>query len=108
MGLRVLVPDVNRSVVDFSAVDGQITFGMSAVRNVGEVAVEAIIEEREAKGEFVSFSDFVNGHIGQMLLSGVRDDRLFYRCCPETHYDQDAQQRCYYNNSHCCFLTLGF
>ncbi len=60
MGLRVLVPDVNRSETDFSAVDGDITFGMSAVRNVGEAVVDSIVEERKAEGEYVSFSDFVN------------------------------------------------
>jgi DNA polymerase-3 subunit alpha len=60
MGLRVLVPDVNRSEIDFAAVDGDITFGMSAVRNVGEAVVGSIIEERKANGEFVSFNDFVN------------------------------------------------
>ncbi len=60
MGLRVLVPDVNRSDVDFSAVGGDITFGMSAVRNVGEAVVRLIIEERKKEGEFTSFGDFIN------------------------------------------------
>jgi len=60
MGIKVLVPDINRSDVDFSAVDGDITFGMSAVRNVGESVVELIIEERERGGAFESFGDFVN------------------------------------------------
>ena len=60
MGLRVLVPDVNRSDIDFSAVDGDITFGMSAVRNVGEAVVELIIEEREKGGPYKSFGDFIN------------------------------------------------
>jgi len=60
MGIRVLVPDVNRSDVDFSAVGGDITFGMSAVRNVGEAVVKLIIEERRRDGEFTSFGDFIN------------------------------------------------
>jgi DNA polymerase-3 subunit alpha len=60
MGLRVLVPDVNRSELDFSAVDGDITFGMSAVRNVGEPVVELIIAEREKNGPYTSFQDFVD------------------------------------------------
>ncbi len=60
MGLRVLVPDVNRSDVDFSAVGGDITFGMSAVRNVGEGVVRPIIEERDKAGDFTSFGDFIN------------------------------------------------
>ena len=60
MGLRVLVPDVNRSESDFAAVDGDITFGLSAVRNVGEAVVEHIVTEREKNGAYESFQDFVN------------------------------------------------
>ena len=60
MGIRVLVPDVNLSEVDFAAVDGQITFGMSAVRNVGEGVVELIIAEREKNGPYQSFQDFID------------------------------------------------
>ncbi|MDJ0496804.1 MAG: DNA polymerase III subunit alpha, partial [Acidimicrobiia bacterium] len=60
MGLRVLVPDVNRSDTDFSAVEGDITFGMSAVRNVGEAVVRPIIDERKRSGPFNSFTDFIN------------------------------------------------
>ena len=50
MGLRVLVPDVNRSDSDFATVDGEITFGLSAIRNVGETVVEHILDEREKNG----------------------------------------------------------
>ena len=60
MGLRVLVPDINRSESDFAAVDGDITFGLSAVRNVGEAVVEQIVVEREKNGPFDSFADFLN------------------------------------------------
>ncbi len=60
MGLKVLVPDVNRSESDFAAVDGDITFGLSAVRNVGEAVVEHIVREREKNGSFTSFQDFVD------------------------------------------------
>jgi DNA polymerase-3 subunit alpha len=60
MGIRVLVPDVNRSDLDFSAVDGDITFGLSAVRNVGESVVELIIQERSKNGPYESFKDFVD------------------------------------------------
>ena len=65
MGISVLVPDVNRSESDFTPVPdldgpglGQIIFGLSAVRNVGEGLVEHIVREREANGPFESFFDF--------------------------------------------------
>jgi DNA polymerase-3 subunit alpha len=59
MGLRVLVPDVNRSDLDFGVYEGDITFGLSAVRNVGEGVVEQIIAERQKNGPFLGFADFV-------------------------------------------------
>jgi DNA polymerase-3 subunit alpha len=74
MGIRVLNPDVNRSVTDFAAIapadvpkgitlpigsPGAITFGLSAVRNVGAGIVAQLLEEREANGPFASFHDFV-------------------------------------------------
>jgi DNA polymerase-3 subunit alpha len=60
MGIRVLVPDINRSELDFAAVDGEITFGLSAVRNVGEAVVQLILAERTKNGPFTGFQDFIN------------------------------------------------
>ena len=60
MGLRVLVPDVNRSESDFATADGEITFGLSAIRNVGETVVEHILDEREKNGSYRSFQDFID------------------------------------------------
>ncbi|MBA2337876.1 MAG: DNA polymerase III subunit alpha [Acidimicrobiia bacterium] len=60
MGLRVLVPDVNRSDADFAAVAGEITFGLSAIRNVGEAVVDHILTERDKNGKYQSFQDFVD------------------------------------------------
>jgi DNA polymerase-3 subunit alpha len=60
MGIPVLVPDVNVSESDFVGKDGTISFGLSAVRNVGEAIVELITIERERNGAFTSFSDFID------------------------------------------------
>ncbi len=60
MGVRVLAPDVNRSETDFTADDEAITFGLSAIRNVGEGVVELILQERSKNGPFADFGDFVN------------------------------------------------
>ena len=43
MGIEVLPPDVNSSRRDFAVVEGKIRFGLSAVKNVGENAVRAIV-----------------------------------------------------------------
>ena len=59
MGIKVLAPDVNESSVDFTAVSGDIRFGLGAIRNVGAAVVEQIRQSREAKGRFESFHDFL-------------------------------------------------
>jgi DNA polymerase-3 subunit alpha len=59
MGIRVLAPDVNESSGDFTAVAGDIRFGLGAIRNVGSNVVESIKRAREEKGRFESFHDFL-------------------------------------------------
>jgi DNA polymerase-3 subunit alpha len=59
MAITVLPPDVNESDSDFTPADGKaIRYGLSAVRNVGEQVVEAIIAARREKGRFTDFFDF--------------------------------------------------
>jgi DNA polymerase-3 subunit alpha len=58
MGIRVLPPDVNASGHDFVVVEGDIRFGLDAVKNVGYAAVEKILEAREQGGAFSSIWDF--------------------------------------------------
>jgi DNA polymerase-3 subunit alpha len=62
MGVPVLAPDVNASSWDFSIedIDGKpnIRFGLGAVKNAGQAAVELIIQEREQNGTFRDLNDF--------------------------------------------------
>ena len=59
MGIQVLGPDVNESNMKFSVnKHGDIRFGLGAIKGVGENAVVAIVEEREANGPFKSVLDF--------------------------------------------------
>ncbi|QFU93424.1 DNA polymerase III subunit alpha [Amycolatopsis sp. YIM 10] len=60
LGIKVLPPDVNESVVRFAAVGDDIRFGMGAVRNVGANVVESIIKTRSEKGKYSSFTDFLD------------------------------------------------
>ena len=57
--IEVLPPDVNTSQIDFAVVEGQIRFGLNAVKNVGGPAARAICAERESGGQFASIWDFV-------------------------------------------------
>ncbi len=59
MGIKVLPPDVNASNAIFTPVGTDVRFGMAAVRNVGTGVVESVVETRQAKGAFTSFSDFL-------------------------------------------------
>ena len=61
MGLTLLVPDVNESSRSFAVnKKGQIRFGLGAIKGVGEAAVDAIVEERNLRGEYKDIFDFVS------------------------------------------------
>ena len=59
MGIGILPPDINRSVEDFLPLDeNNILFGLSAVKNLGQGAIENILHARSSDGEFKSLADF--------------------------------------------------
>jgi DNA polymerase-3 subunit alpha len=58
MGIEILPPDVNLSDHEFMVVDGNIRFGLDAVKGVGYAAVEAIKKAREEDGDFTSLWEF--------------------------------------------------
>lgn len=60
MGINTLGPDVNESNLKFTVnKEGNIRFGLGAVKGVGEGAVQSIMEEREKNGPFKGIFDFV-------------------------------------------------
>ncbi len=61
MGVKVLGPDVNESFYKFAVnKEGEVRFGLGAIKGVGEGAVKAIVEERKENGNYKDFSDFVS------------------------------------------------
>jgi DNA polymerase-3 subunit alpha len=58
-GIKVLSPDVNESVTDFTAVGEDVRFGLKAIRNVGENVIDSLVATRKEKGKFTSFADFL-------------------------------------------------
>ena len=58
MGIPVLPPDINESVLDFHSTGGSIRFGMLAIRNVGEGAIRSILQFRNQQGRFLSLFQF--------------------------------------------------
>ncbi len=58
-GVKVFPPDVNRSVSDFSVEDGNIRFGLSALKNIGPQFISSLISIRETSGPFSDVDDFI-------------------------------------------------
>ena len=83
MGISVLPPDINESRMTFTVKDGNIRFGLLALRNVGHQFVRALIDERRG-APFVSFEDFVdrmaslelNKRMVESLIKSGAFDRL--------------------------------
>ena len=85
MGLTVHPPDVNESVYAFRiAGPASIRFGLGAIKGVGESAVQAIIEERDARGPFQNLPDLcrridlqrVNRRVFEALIRSGSLDRI--------------------------------
>ncbi|MFC6285621.1 DNA polymerase III subunit alpha [Nocardioides sp. GCM10027113] len=60
MKIRVLPPDVNESASNFTPVERDVRFGLSAIRNVGGNVVAEIVRAREEKGRYEDFNDFLD------------------------------------------------
>jgi len=58
MEIKVLPPDINKSIYSFSIEGPEIRFGLSALKNVGTAAIDSILEER-ANGSFHGLKDFL-------------------------------------------------
>ncbi|MEZ5039729.1 MAG: DNA polymerase III subunit alpha [Saprospiraceae bacterium] len=113
-GIAVLGPDVNESVSDFSVnKQGQIRFGLSALKGVGEGPVEAILTERKEKGPFTSIFDMmrrlslrsVNKKVMESLVLGggldcfEQIDRSQY-FAPSEKYDSLIEHALRYGNAY--------
>ncbi|HEY8690052.1 MAG TPA: DNA polymerase III subunit alpha [Chitinophagaceae bacterium] len=78
MGLKVLGPDVNESQNGFAVnKKGEIRFGFSGMKGVGEAAMEGIIEEREKRGHFSSIYDLVK-RVNQRTVNKKSLESLAY------------------------------
>ncbi len=76
IGIGVFPPDINESETDFTIVNTKdIRFGLSAVKNVGAIAIENILEARKL-GLFLSFTDFVNRVDGRKVNKRVLESLI--------------------------------
>ncbi|MCC7232497.1 MAG: DNA polymerase III subunit alpha [Bacteroidia bacterium] len=92
MGLQVLGPDVNESGYHFTVnAKGKIRFGLGAIKGVGENAVAALIEERNANGSYKDIFDLTsrvsNKATNKKCMESLAQSGAF-DCFPETHRAQ--------------------
>ncbi len=59
MGLKLLPPDINTSDVEFAIEGEKIRFGLSAIKNVGEAAIDSVLASRTGEGPFKTFTQFL-------------------------------------------------
>jgi DNA polymerase-3 subunit alpha len=87
LGIKILPPDINESDFNFTVVKGDIRFGLSAVKNVGEGSVRALIRAREKRGKFTSPFDIcevadskvINRKVIESLIKAGALDSLGWR-----------------------------
>jgi len=75
MGISMLAPDINKGHSAFSVDRDSIRFGLSAIKNVGRAAIDAIVSERELTGPYSSLNEFVArlgaGDLNKRALEGL-------------------------------------
>ena len=59
MGIEILPPDINKGEGSFSVDNGNIRYGLAAIKSIGKPVIQAILVEREARGGFKNMKDFI-------------------------------------------------
>jgi DNA polymerase-3 subunit alpha len=67
MGIAILPPDINVGVGNFSVDNGNIRYGLFAIKSLGKPVIDAIIENREAYGHYQSIADFIERTTGREI-----------------------------------------
>ncbi len=99
-GVAVLLPDVNRSGVDFEIEDGAVRTGFGCVRDLGRKTMERIITER-AEGRFTSLQDFLirvaarKEEVESLIGCGAFDEVEPDRCQALARYFSTRGRACF-------------
>ncbi len=59
MGISILPPDINQGESGFSVNDRSIRYGLTAIKSIGKPVIDAVVSERNARGEFTNLKDFI-------------------------------------------------
>mgnify|MGYP002601836359 CR=1 FL=1 len=87
LGIRLLPPDINASDADFTVENGDLRFGLVAIKGVGRGLIQTLMREREIGGPFTAFDEFcrrMNGHdlnrrAAESLIRAGCFDRMGYK-----------------------------
>ena len=92
MGIEVLKPDINESYTKFAVINKKIRFALASIKNVGELAIDKIIEERKKDSKYLSFVDFCKRVSSDMINKKCIESLIKAGCFDEiepelTRYD---------------------
>lgn len=66
MGIQILSPDINEGEAGFSVSNGSIRYALTAIRSIGRPAIDALVEERKARGRYTNIKDFITRLTGEV------------------------------------------
>ncbi len=82
-GIRVLSPDINSGNVTFSVRNGDIVFGLTAIKGIGKQLAEAIATVRETQGDYQGLEDFIKRMQGKQLNKKAMEALILAGCFDE-------------------------
>ena len=59
MGIQILPPDINSGVAGFSVDNGNIRYGLAAIKSIGRPVIQSIVSERKERGKYKNLKDFI-------------------------------------------------
>lgn len=91
MGIELIPPDINESQDDFTISCGnKIRFGLGAIKNAGDKAIESIIQSREKRGPFTSLLDFCK-RVDMRVVNKQVIESLIKSGCFDSLHDNRAR-----------------
>ena len=81
LNIKIQRPDINKCFANFRTIDNNFYYALGAIKAVGYEAISNIVKEREKKGKFKSFEDFVNRvnskDVNKLQLEGLTKAGVF-------------------------------
>ncbi len=76
-GIEVLPPDINQSVGYFSVKNNKIRYGLAAIKGIGLTAIDSIVAERKAHGDYTSFENFISRCESKVLNKRLVENLIY-------------------------------